>query len=66
MGMAWAAGAGGDCVHINIENAAVDEPDMRGVETRLFSGLAQCHAQDVSIAIRVSAGLEPLVMFTVV
>mgnify|MGYP001818639176 CR=1 FL=1 len=58
--------SGVDFVNIDIKYCFADQTDMRGLNARFFSGFFQRHADDIVVAIGVSAGLEPLVKFSVV
>ena len=53
-------------VNVDIKNGIVQQMYVRWIYTAFLGSFAQSHAQDISIAIGVTAGLKPLIMFAMV
>ncbi len=56
---------GRDGVHVHIEDVFTQQLDLRRIDTGFFRGLLQCHADDITLAIGMAAGLQPEIQLAV-
>ena len=64
--MLRAAMTGRDAVDIEVENPAIDQAYVPGIDPAFLRGFTQCDRHDIGLAIGMPSRLKPLIVFAVV